>query len=127
MGKDDNTWLRICYVAFFLLITFIGKSAANMLGIQMGWVERYDAWYPAAQTVFGLLLAAGLTYYFANDKERREYHLACIAELRKVTWPSWPDVKRMTVVVCIVVAVFAVILGVFDFLWAGALAQLMTS
>lgn len=126
MSKDDSTWLKIAYVVLFLLMTYIGHSAANMLGIQMGWVERYDTWYPFAQLAFGLVFGGAMTFYFAADKEKKEYHLACIAELRKVTWPSWPDVKRMTIIVCVVVAVFAVILGIFDFLWAGALAEIMT-
>src|SRR5690606_21437663 len=90
MGKDDQTWLRIAFVVFFLLMTYIGHSAAKMLGIQMGWFERYDSWYPLAQLAFGLAVGGGLTLYLNSDPERKEYYLASIAELRKVSWPSWP-------------------------------------
>ena len=42
-----------------------------------------------------------------------------------MTWPTAPDVKRMTLVVCVVVAVFAVILAGFDMIWAKALKLLL--
>ena len=115
MQKDDATWLMVGYVGAGLLAFYVGSSAVNMLGIQMGWVERYDEWYPFAQFGAGLLIGVGFPLYLKKDKERHEYFLASIAEVRKVTWPSWPDVKRMTIIVGVVVAIFGAILGIFDF------------
>ena len=53
---------------------------------------------------------AGLVFGLKSDKERDEYFLQAIAELRKVTWPSVAETKQKTIVVCVVVGVFAVIL-----------------
>jgi preprotein translocase SecE subunit len=124
MAKDDATWLNVAYVTFFLIMGFIGYKAMELLGIQMGWVERYD-WYGFLSTAVAAAFGIGLTLYLRSDPERHEYFLASIGELRKVTWPSWPDTKRMTIVVCIVVAIFAVIVGIFDAAWAWTLKHLI--
>jgi len=42
-----------------------------------------------------------------------------------VTWPSMPDTRRMTLIVCVVVGIFAVILAVFDLVWAKILGLLI--
>jgi preprotein translocase SecE subunit len=125
MHKDDAYWLMVGYVVLFALATYIGFKAIEMVGIQMVWTERYE-WYKVAETFGGVVIGGALTWYVKRDQERNQYYEAAIAELRKVTWPTWPDVKRMTIIVCVVVGVFAVILGAFDFLWAEALKLLLT-
>lgn len=42
-------------------------------------------------------------------------------ELRKVTWPTWPEARQLTWIVLVVMFVMGVILGVTD---AGARALL---
>ena len=42
-------------------------------------------------------------------------------ELRKVTWPTWPEARQLTVIVLMVMVVMGLILGVTD---AGARAVL---
>ena len=36
------------------------------------------------------------------------------AEIRKVTWPTWLDLRRTTVVVTIFVIVIGIIIGIMD-------------
>jgi preprotein translocase subunit SecE len=36
------------------------------------------------------------------------------AEIRKVTWPTWLDLRRTTVVVSIFVIVIGIIIGILD-------------
>lgn len=36
------------------------------------------------------------------------------AEVRKVTWPTWPDLRRTTVVVVIFVIIIGLIIGLMD-------------
>jgi preprotein translocase subunit SecE len=121
MTKDDASWLRISYIAFGIVLAYIGFKGIETLGIQLGWIERYDSWFSQANLFGGLLVGAGSVWLLARNPEKRAYHLAAISELRKVTWPSFPDTKRMTIIVAVVVAVFAVILAAFDFVWAWAL------
>lgn len=124
MPKDDETWLNIGYMVFAVMVFFVAKSAIEMIGIQTAFSERYD-WYAYLQTFGGLAIGAGSLFWAKSSSERHEYYLNSIAELRKVTWPTAPDVKRMTIVVCVVVAVFAVILSVFDMAWARVLKLLL--
>ena len=124
MSKDDAAWLNVAYVVFFVLSSFVFFKAIETLGVQTGWSERFD-WYAAAQVALGLILGVSVTYYLRHDSSRHDYFLASIGELRKVTWPSWPDTKRMTIVVCVVVGIFAVIVSLFDLVWAKALKLLL--
>jgi preprotein translocase subunit SecE len=36
------------------------------------------------------------------------------AEVRKVTWPTWDDLRRTTVVVSIFVIIIGIIIGILD-------------
>jgi preprotein translocase subunit SecE len=125
MSKDDNTWLNVAYICFALLIAYVAFKAIEMAGIQSAWIERYEWYYPAAQ-LGSLVIGALTTFWVRRDKNRNEYLLSSITELRKVTWPTWSDTKRMTLVVCVVVGIFAVILSIFDFAWARVLKVLLT-
>jgi len=121
MGKDDVTWLNICYVLFALLAAFVGYKAIATIGIQFSWTERYDEWFPLFNNIGGIILGAAAVLWLRASPERREFHLSAIAEVRKVTWPSFEDTKKMTMIVAVVVAIFSVILTVFDVVWAWIL------
>jgi len=40
-------------------------------------------------------------------------------ELKKVSWPTWDETKLSTIVVIVVSIIVAVVLGLFDTIWAG--------
>ena len=121
MGKDDKTWLNITYLAFGLLVYYVSMLAVETMGLYYGWVEKYDTWYPVASKLLAVAVGAGSALYIYSVEEYKEYHLSTIAELRKVKWPTGEDTKKMTIIVVVVVAIFAVILSVFDFIWSKAL------
>lgn len=124
MSKDDATWLNVAYVAFLLLMAFVAYKAFETLGIQAGWAERFE-WFGIAATIGSALVGIGAAWGVKADPERHEYLLSAVGELRKVSWPSWADTKRMTLIVCIVVGIFAIIVGIFDVVWAKALKLLL--
>lgn len=125
MGKDDSTWLNICYVLVALLTAFVGYKAFAAIGVQFGWTERYDEWFVIVNNVTGIVIGAASVLWLRASIERREYHLSTISEVRKVTWPSVEDTKKLTVVVAVVVAIFSVILSVFDVVWSKTLALIL--
>ena len=47
------------------------------------------------------------------------------AELKKITWPTRDELIGSTIVVCIVVAVFSVILGGMDIAFSALIRQLI--
>ncbi len=121
MGKDDATWLNICYVLFALLAAFVGYKAIATLGIHLGWTERYDEWFPIVNNLSGIAIGAASALWLRSSLDRREFHLSAIGEVRKVTWPSAEDTKKMTIIVAVVVGIFAVILSIFDVVWSKVL------
>lgn len=121
MGKDDATWLNISYLILAGIFAYVGYKALYTVGLQLGWAERFDSWYPVFTRVVALAVGGLGVLWVRSSEERREYHLAAIGEIRKVTWPTIPDTKRMTLVVVVVVAIFAAILAVFDIAWSKVL------
>src|SRR5579859_1832222 len=102
MGKDDATWLNICYVLFALVAAFVGYKAIATAGVQFGWTERYDEWFPLLTRIACIALGATAVFWLRSSAVRREYYLSAIGEVRKVTWPSFEDTKKMTLIVAVV-------------------------
>ncbi len=125
MGKDDATWLNICYVFLAIIAAFVGFKFIATVGVQFGWTERYDDWFPLANNIGGILLGASAIFWLRFDPLRRDYHMSAISEVRKVTWPTMSDTKKKTIIVAIVVAIFSVILSIFDILWSKILQAIL--
>lgn len=124
MPKDDSTWLNVSYVLFGLLFYYVLTLAFGTIGVQTGWAERYE-WFQWTTTGVSLVLAVGGTWGLRANRERHDYLLSSIAELRKVIWPSVDDTKKMTTVVVAVVSIFCVILTVFDMIWVRILRWML--
>ena len=55
----------------------------------------------------------------------RRFYRETVAELRKVTWPTWPEVKRLTTIVVTVIFLMAVFLTVFDYIFSRLFALIL--
>jgi preprotein translocase SecE subunit len=62
-------------------------------------------------------LFAGVTLYRNERVNTLANEVA--AELKKVAWPSSKEVKQATIVVIVMTVISAIILGVFDYVWAN--------
>ena len=49
-----------------------------------------------------------------------------IGELRKVSWPSYADARRLTTIVLAVMAIMAILLGILDFVFSSLIALLIS-
>jgi preprotein translocase subunit SecE len=54
-----------------------------------------------------------------DEKSKRENRLQrffreTIGELRRVSWPTWPEARRLTLIVVVVLVIMAVFLWVVD-------------
>jgi preprotein translocase subunit SecE len=65
---------------------------------------------------FGIALGVGLWAY--KHPKASEFSNDVVNELRKVTWPSRKETQSHTVIVIITTIIIALILGVFDLVWA---------
>ncbi len=70
---------------------------------------------------FGLAIALGIGCFL--QKYLRELAFESASEIKKVTWPTWPDTRRQTLAVLGFAIVVSLVLGFFD--TAGA--QIMTN
>ena len=62
-----------------------------------------------------------------DDKPKREGRLKRFfretsGELRRVSWPTWPEARRMTFIVIVVLVVMAIFLGLVDLAGSSLLA-----
>ncbi len=125
MQKDDATWLRTVYASWACLAGFVFWKMFMFIGLKSGWLERYEAGFNAGSIALAVVLGVLTIWLIARDPERHEYFLASVGELRKVQWPDWENTKKLTMIVCVVVAIFSVILTVFDMAWAKILKLLL--
>jgi preprotein translocase subunit SecE len=47
----------------------------------------------------------------------RRFYRETVAELRKVTWPTWPEARRLSAIVVVVIFLMAMFLTVFDYIF----------
>jgi preprotein translocase subunit SecE len=48
-----------------------------------------------------------------------------IGELRKVTWPSLPEARRLTYIVLLVMAMMSFLLGLLDFIFSRVITLIL--
>lgn len=46
------------------------------------------------------------------------FYRETVGELRKVSWPTWPEARRLTLIVIVVLVVMGLLLGGVD--WVGS-------
>lgn len=71
-------------------------------------------------TVFGVLtlIGAWVSYRIINMPTFADFLIGTEAEMRKVTWPTKPELLRGSVVVMVVILGLAAAMFLFDFVWA---------
>ncbi len=129
--KGQGTKARWVAAVALLALSAFGCSAlhdriygtdwdkAHVLGL--GFVNLHPSVLISAAA---FIAAAGLVAAVVNHKRFVDYLINSEAELRKVSWPTRPELKRQTVVVMISMAFFGVFLFAADALFM-ALSRIM--
>lgn len=73
--------------------------------------------------LLAMILAITAAIWLRRSEKVHTYAMEVGSELSKVTWPTWKDTKRATMVVIVTTVVIASILGLLDLAW-GALTRL---
>lgn len=68
-------------------------------------------------TVIGLGAAAAAAIWLWLTPRTHEVSLEIAAELRKVSWPNWPETRAATIAVIVASVIAAALLGLFDVFW----------
>ena len=69
----------------------------------------------------GLALVAGVVAW--NSDRVQDVGQDVASELRKVTWPTWPEIRAATGAVVVATIIAAVLLGVMAFLGAKVMSE----
>ena len=85
------------------------------------WIWGY---FTSAPSEFWITLISGVVALFVGVSLYRNERVNTLAnevsaELKKVAWPSPKEVKQATIVVIVMTLISAIILGVFDYVWAN--------
>jgi preprotein translocase subunit SecE len=76
--------------------------------------------------LLAMAAAIGIAIVLRKNERIHEFAMEVGQELSKVTWPTWKDTKRATVVVIITTLIIASILGLLDLVW-GSVSRLFYS
>jgi preprotein translocase subunit SecE len=84
------------------------------------WIWGYFTRHPPEFAIQAIALVGALGVGIYTYRNERVYGLAneVASELKKVTWPTWKETKAATLVVIVTVIIAALILGLFDMIWA---------
>ncbi|MFL5362513.1 MAG: preprotein translocase subunit SecE [Myxococcales bacterium] len=108
---------------FFVLATL---AIAVFLEKVLALVFSYARWTDVAvfgedwtlSTVLGFAIAVAAAVAAWRTAKVQTTSLDIAGELKKVTWPTFRETRAATVAVVIATFVAAIILGVFDYVWA---------
>lgn len=117
---------RVTWVFLFYLFAFSLVSAVCIAGVReiffalsLTDVVLSDSFLSGKMTLvnlIGVLLSVSiLIYVVLVNKLVNNFLFQCIEELQKVVWPSVREVKKSTILVIVICAIAAVVLGFFDF------------
>ena len=120
-GIDPKRLVAVFYVfAAIVLGVFLEK----LLGIAFSYARWNDRQVVGELTVSDVagyacyLVAAAVAVATWRHQRAQAVSLEVAGELKKVTWPSLRETRAATVAVVLATFVAAMVLGLFDFVWA---------
>jgi preprotein translocase subunit SecE len=111
--EGPNKAVHVMFLTGGLLLFFV----LNWTG---EWLGGYFTRHPNELAINGVAALVALIVGIAVYRNDRVYTLAheIASELKKVTWPTKKETQLGTIVVIVMVIVSAIILGLFDAVWA---------
>ena len=115
MAQDNapNKPIHLIYLCSGILLFFLALWTGE-------WIWGFFSKSPNEFiiTIVAAVVAFGAGAYFYRDQKTYGLVNEVANELKKVHWPSSKEVKVATVIVVIMTVFSAVVLGVFDLVWA---------
>ncbi len=115
-----SRWVTIGFtLAGVLLAIVLTKALAGVLDLFRIPDYAVVGGHITVSVIVGWVAAAVITVmYYRNEKYNTLAH-EVVQELKKVTWPTWPETRAATVVVIIATVIISIMLYLFDFVWSG--------
>ncbi|MEM9702847.1 MAG: preprotein translocase subunit SecE [Planctomycetota bacterium] len=112
--RNQGRIVRQATAAAVGLVAFIGCYT-----LSQGRLAEFDD--PIRYGVPGALLAAGcwFAYRLVNYPRFADFLISVEAEMAKVSWPTWPEVLRASLVVIAIMFLLASVLFIYDYIWGS--------
>ena len=81
------------------------------------WSDDQSMWVHYGAPILLVALGAWLSFRIVNMPRFADFLIAVEAEMNKVSWPSWDELVRSSLVVIFVIFFLAFILFGFDVIW----------
>ena len=117
-GTDPKRIVALFYIAATF---FLGMLLERLIALVLGYARINDPlvwseWTASTIAGFGIAMVAGLLSWRSPKLHNASMEVAF--ELKKVTWPTMRETRAATMAVIIATFVAALVLGVFDYVWA---------
>ena len=101
-------------------------TAAVTTGTANNNAKKFN-WTSFIVTVVFVVIVAiiAVVYYVKNTEKVKEFWRGYKGELKNITWLSKKELKRSTVVVCVIVVIAVVVIALFDYVFSNAIWLLM--
>ncbi len=113
MEGNSKKILTVSFVIAAILVAFVVgillDTAAATFGVFARFMD-YDVVRHGIPVISGLIAFLILQFH----KKTFVWADEVVVELKKVVWPSKKDTTAMTIVVCIMLVISAIVLGTFD-------------
>jgi preprotein translocase subunit SecE len=118
-GIDPKRLVAIFFVAAAIAIAVFLEKIIALVFTYARWNDFAvfgEDW--TLSTVLGFAVAAAAAIVAWRTPKVQIVSLEIAGELKKVTWPTFRETRAATVAVVVATFIAAVILGVFDYVWA---------
>jgi preprotein translocase subunit SecE len=103
-------------------VTFVSVAIiALLIAWEMSQISALADLFNGASYAFGLVFSAAgvwIAYRAVNHPPFADFLIAVEAEMNKVSWPTWPELWKASLVVIFVIFAMAIALYMFDLIWA---------
>ena len=120
MQTDNQRLLMYWLYGLGVVLAFILYSLFSSVTelVITFWIQNIDLGalqIQGASAVLAMVIMVGVVEKFRRHAAANKFGVECISELRKVSWPSWNDVKGTTIVVLGVTFTVSLILFFFRY------------
>lgn len=119
---EVSRYVGFTFIAGFVLVFLTMNKAVETIWEWLETVPNYAIVGDAITltTVIAVAISVGIALWSYNQDEHRTYIAEVVIELQKVTWPSWDETKRATLVVIAFSIALSAFLFISDRVWRYA-------
>ncbi len=122
MSLYKKTQGRLTRQLTFLAV--VVATACACFQLANSWLVDYEQSIRSGVPILIAVVISWLAFRAVNYAPFAEFLISVQAEVTKVNWPSWGELKRATIVVIVAMFFLGFILFAYDFVWYKVLSLL---